>query len=282
MTPLEGALWLVAHGFPVFPCDHPGTDRCSGVGRGHNPATCEERGKHPAVPFTRAYTADPQQVQQTFGRLRNVGVAIGATSGPDNTQLLVVDSDEPGAIEATAAKFGHQHEPTMRVTTAKGHHDYYWAPRSMKLGNGLGSLRGKFDGDIRAGNAYVVGPGSVHRSGVVYELEDPETPPAYAPQWLLDALRTPVVPPRPRRPYIGPPTGRTSPLVRLVAYVAEATTDRNNRLFWAACRAFEHTRANGEPDTGVAQALVDAGRHTGLSEAECRSTIRSALQRTAR
>ncbi|MGX1784065.1 bifunctional DNA primase/polymerase [Streptomyces diastaticus] len=282
MTPLEGALWLVAHGFPVFPCDHPGTDRCSGVGRGHNPATCEERGKHPAVPFTRAYTSDPQQVRQTFARPRNVGVAIGATLGPDDTQLLVVDSDEPGAIEAAAAKLGHQHEPTMRVTTAKGHHDYYWAPRSMKLGNGLGSLRGKFDGDIRAGNAYVIGPGSVHRSGAVYELEEPEAPPVYAPQWLLDALRAPAVPPRPRRPYMGPPTGKTSPLVRLVSYVAEATTNRNNRLYWAACRAFEHARTSGEPDAGIAQALLDAGRHTGLSEAECRSTIRSAYQRTAR
>lgn len=283
MTPLDGALWLIACGFPVFPCDHPGTEHCSGIGRGHDQKTCTERGKHPAVPFTRAYTGDPQQARETFGkRLRNVGVPVGRVHGPAGMQLIVMDSDRHGAIEDTAATLGHTWEPTMRVFTGKGHHDYLWAPAGLKLGNGLGALRGKFDGDVRAGNAYVVGPGSVHRTGVAYELEDADRPPMAAPAWLLEALQKPVTAPRPRRVYTGPPTGRKSPLVGLVKHVANARTERNNNLFWAACRAFEYARDHGEPDRGIADALMSAAMHAGLSEAECRDTIRSAYRRITR
>jgi len=283
MTPLDGALWLVSRGFPVFPCDHPGTEYCSGIGRGHDQKTCTERGKHPAVPFTRAFTLDEQQVRSTFGkRLRNVGVPVGRVNGPDGMQLIVMDSDRHGAIEDTAAALGHAWEPTMRVTTGKGHHDYLWAPAGLKLGNGLGSLRGKFDGDVRGGNAYVIGPGSVHRTGVVYEVADPERPPVHAPEWLLEALHNPVEATRPRRVYTGPPKGRKSPLVALVNHVANARENRNNNLFWAACRAFEYARDHGESDRGIADALMSAGMHAGLADAECRDTIRSAYRRIAR
>ncbi len=50
---------------------------------------------------------------------------------------------------------------------------------------------------------------------------------------------------------------------------------RNTRLFWAACRAYED---------GIGQALldslVDAARATGLSEREARATIASAARMT--
>ncbi|MEU2251163.1 bifunctional DNA primase/polymerase [Streptomyces sp. NPDC019224] len=277
MTPLEGALWLVRHGFPVFPCDHPGTDRCSGIGRGHDPAVCADRGKHPCVPFTRAHTLDDDQVHSSIGgRLRNVGVAVGACTGPDGARLLVVDSDRPGAIEDAAEAFGHRHTPTMRVATAKGHHDYYWAPGSTRLGNGLGALRGKFDGDVRSGNGYVIGPGSVHATGVVYELADSEQPPAAVPAWLLTALQS-----TPERPAAAPvQLGRKAPdrLAPLVRFVLESPSGaRNNRLYWAACRAFEHDAAA----PNIAGALLAAAAHVGLSEAEARQTITSAYRSRA-
>ncbi|MPY63274.1 primase C-terminal domain-containing protein, partial [Streptomyces spongiae] len=48
---------------------------------------------------------------------------------------------------------------------------------------------------------------------------------------------------------------------------------RNTRLFWAACRAYE----NGiGPD--LADALADAAVRTGLTEREARSTIASAAR----
>src|SRR5690606_34324350 len=169
-TPLDGALWLIRHGFAVFPVDHPGLQQCAGIGIGHNPATCDQRGKHPAVTFTKRHARDEELARQWFGLAqhpRNVGVFVGATTGPAGEQLLVVDSDQPGALEAAATALGEQHTPTMRLHTAKGHHDSYWAPPHLKLGNSLGTLKGRFDGDVRAGNAYVIGPGSVHATGVI-------------------------------------------------------------------------------------------------------------------
>lgn len=281
MTPLDGARWLVSRGFPVFPADHPGTSTCTGLHR-----QCDgQRGKHPAVPFTRAHTTDLRQVDRWFGeQLRNVAVPVGAVEGPGGARLLVVDSDRYGAIEDTAAGHGHRHTPTMRVTTAKGHHDYYWAPASLRLGNGLGALRGKFDGDVRAGNAYVIGPGSVHATGVVYELADAEQHPVPAPAWLLTALTA-----RPGPGPAGPAARASTPagkapgggLLPLIRFVLQAPAgERNNRLYWAACRAFERST---DAAPAVASALRDAALHIGLTEAEARHTITSAYRsRTAR
>jgi hypothetical protein len=279
-TSLDGALWLIARGFATFPADHPGNSRCTGIGKGHDSATCTDRGKHPCVAFSRVHTRDEQQAYRWFGEhLRNVAVPVGAYRGPDGARLLVVDSDRPNAIEDTASDFGEQHTPTMRVATAKGTHDYYEIPADAGLGNGLGALRGRFDGDVRAGNAYVISVGSVHATGVVYELDD-DRPPAPAPAWLLTALRQQRVP-EPRRAYIGPPRGKQSPLLRLVQFVLESRHERNNRLFWASCRAFEQARETGDVEAAVASALLDAAMHVGLSESEARSTIRNAYRKAA-
>lgn len=272
MTPLDGALWLIRHGFPVFPCDHPELKRCAGLHK-----TCDGyRGKHPAAAFTRAWTLEERRVHETFARgLRNPAVAVGACSGPEGAQLLVMDSDRPGAIEDVARAHGQEWPSTMRVLTAKGHHDYLWAPRELKLGNGLGTLQGRFDGDVRAGNAYVIGPGARHASGAVYELYATGQPPVPAPSWLLDALVTrPVYAARRTRwrdasyPASGSARG-------LVAFVLESRPGtRNNRLFWAACRAAE----DGIED--AQDALLQAAVQAGLDERGAAATIRSAYSRS--
>jgi hypothetical protein len=277
-TPLDGALWLVRHGFPVFPCDHPELPRCAGLHK-----TCDgSRGKHPAVAFTRAWTLDEHQVHETFARgLRNPAVAVGACSGPHETRLLVVDSDRHGAIEDVAAAHGQTWPATMRVWTAKGHHDYLWAPAALHLGNGLGALQGKFDGDVRAGNAYVIGPGALHVTGVLYELDDPERPPMFAPGWLLEALAARPAPaartPRPDASSTAS-AGASRRGPALVKFVLDsAQGQRNNRLFWAACRAAEQA-ADGGPD--ARDALLQAAVLAGLTAQEAASTIRSAYNRT--
>jgi len=280
VTPVEGALWLLARGFAAFPADHPGTYRCSGIGKGHDPATCEDRGKHPCVAFSRVHTRDERQAYRWFAEhLRNVAVPVGAYRGRDGRRLLVVDSDRPGAIEDTAADFGERHAPTMRVTTAKGAHDYYEIPADLFLGNGLGALRGRFDGDVRSGNAYAISVGSVHATGVMYELDDDRLP-APAPAWLLTALQTKPVPP-PRSAGRSPRQG--SPLLPLVSFVLESReSERNNRLFWASCRAFEHAEQGDVDPRSVASALAEAAVHVGLPEAEARKTISSAYRRNNR
>lgn len=266
MTPLDGALWLARRDFAVFPVDHPGTEHCTGIGNGHDQATCTDRGKHPTVPFTRDHTTDESQVRRKIGaQLRNVGVAVGACTGPDGARLLVMDSDRPGALEDAAAALGHPHTPTMRVFTSKGHHDYYWAPADVRLGNGLGSLKGKFDGDVRAGNAYVVGPGSVHANGAVYTLEDAEQPPVAAPQWLIEALQK-------RAPKAGTaPTGSVFiPTDRHDAYTRKAVQ--------AECDAIT-TAPDGTQNNTINTAAFNVGTLVGagaLSEAEAREALLSA------
>ncbi|MEU9384352.1 primase alpha helix C-terminal domain-containing protein, partial [Streptomyces sp. NPDC048279] len=62
----------------------------------------------------------------------------------------------------------------------------------------------------------------------------------------------------------------------LVQFVLAAHEgQRNTRLFWAACRAYEN---------GIGRALraplIDAAVHTGLTEREARATIASAARMT--
>lgn len=267
VTPLDGALWLVRHGFAVFPADHPGLTQCAGIGRGHDPATCTDRGKHPAVPFTKGHTRDEAQVHRDFdGHPRNVGVYVGACTGPAGEQLLVVDSDRPGAIEDVAIRLGQQHEPTMRVRTAKGYHDYYWAPSGVKLGNRLGSLQGQFDGDVRSGNAFVIGPGSVHATGVTYELDDPEQPPVALPEWLLTALLARPVPVQP------------TSSVAAVEIPADRHDSYTRRAVQAECNAIT-TAPDGDQNNTINRAAFSVGTLVGagaLTEGEAREVLLSA------
>ncbi|MFE9481458.1 bifunctional DNA primase/polymerase [Streptomyces spororaveus] len=266
-TPLAGALWLAARQFAVFTADHPGAERCAGIGYGHNAETCTDRGKHPAEPFTKTTYRDEQQVRRLFGGApRNVGVYVGGSRGLQGEQLLVMDSDRPGALEDTATSLGHEHTPTMRVHTAKGHHDYYWAPADAKLGNGLGALKGRFDGDVRAGNAYVISLGSVHATGVVYALENPEQPPVPAPAWLLEALQARVSAPA------APATDIVIPADRHDAYT--------RKVVQAECDAIT-SAADGEQNNAINTAAFSLGTLVGagaLSEVEARETLLSAAR----
>lgn len=64
----------------------------------------------------------------------------------------------------------------------------------------------------------------------------------------------------------------------LVAFVLDSRPgDRNNRLFWAACRAAEDAQ-DGRED--AQDALLSAAVQAGLSEREASATIRSAYNRT--
>lgn len=269
-TPLDGALWLVRRGFATFPADHPGLVQCAGIKTlGHDPATCDARGKHPAVPFTKTHTLDEDQVRRDFGgQHRNVGVYVGGCTGPNGEQLVVVDSDRPNAIEDTASSLGQQHTPTMRVFTAKGYHDYYWAPTGVKLGNKLGALQGKFDGDVRAGNAFVIGPGSVHATGVSYELEDADQPPVALPEWLLTALQA-----RPAAP------AATAPAASIVIQ-----RDRHDaytrKVLQAECDAIA-AAPDGDQNNAINRAAFNVGTLVGagaLTEGEARQTLLAAAR----
>lgn len=116
-----------------------------------------------------------------------------------------------------------------------------------------------------------MGPGSVTAHGT-YRLAPgtADLPPASCPRALLHLLKPPV---RPHHPTARPEEGRG--LVRFVLAAHEG--QRNTRLFWAACRAYEH----GFGDA-LADALTHAAVRTGLTEREARATIASAARLTTR
>ena len=76
---------------------------------------------------------------------------------------------------------------TFTVRTGKGRHFYFRQPSAIALGNAEGVLRG-FDINVRGAGGYVVGPGSVHATGAVYETVA-DVDPVEVPGWLIDALR---------------------------------------------------------------------------------------------
>lgn len=81
-------------------------------------------------------------------------------------------------------------------------------------------------------------------------------------------------PRRPPPPSTTDPHARLAPLVRTVRDAPEGT--RNARLFWAACRAFEHVDT-GDLDAGdVDEELRDAALLTGLPAPEIDRTLQSA------
>ena len=107
MGPHEAALAYAAHGWKVFPIDHPSLPQCAGIGKDHNPLqTCDKRGKCPCVKFSTAATSNPKMIDMWWSGdgPRNVGVYMGGSN------LLVVDEDKPDALARYAADHG-VHDP---------------------------------------------------------------------------------------------------------------------------------------------------------------------------
>jgi hypothetical protein len=205
--------------------------------------------------------------------LWNIGVGCKLSG------LLGIDEDRPGAFAEFAAAVGEAIPPTFAVGTAKGQHYYFRQDDGAPLGNGRGRLAGNGI-DVRGGGAgnggFLVGPGSVHATGIVYTPVDPAAPILPVPGWLAEALRPAA--PEPRRAVR--PVSTFSALKGLVKVVLEATPerDRNTRLHWSACRAGELV-AEGRVDASTATAvLVDAATRTGLPEAEALRTIASGMR----
>lgn len=270
------AAWLQSrHGMALFAVDHPALPQCAGA---HHPdRPCDgKRGKHPCGRWSRDAT-DPRRLAAELRRgPRNLGIACGPSG------LLVVDEDQPAAFTAYATENGHQVPDTFTVKTSKGAHFYFLQPADGPVGNARGALAGRGI-DVRGCGGFVVAPGSVHETGVLYEPVDSAAPILPMPEWLVSAVRAPA--PRSAATVLRPRVSGGRPyrvLTGLVQVVLDAPTgERNTRLYWAARRVYEHA-AYGLFDADAGRgALVDAARHIGLPEAEAHRTIDSAARAAA-
>jgi hypothetical protein len=161
----------VEHGFYLFPVDHPtATKRCSGVKtKEHNPDTCTERGKHPCCKWSEWSTNDAGLLVQNhyFGgrNAKNIGIDCGKSG------LLVVDEDALHELARFCADYGVELPPTFTVRTANGSHIYFRQPDGEQLGNREGLFL-NYQINIRGQGGFVVGPGSLHVDGIVYQAVD--------------------------------------------------------------------------------------------------------------
>lgn len=244
-------------GVPVFPCA-PGAKR---------PLT--ERGFHAA-------STDPQQVMAWWRRwpMANIGVPTGRASG-----VVVVDVDVHGtdghAAYRRAARAGLLGTPLAVVRTPTGgRHVYFPAgpddeQRSWQAGHaGV---------DFRGDGGYVIVPPSLRRidgTTVAYRVETVNSGPA-AP---LDAQRLrDFLDPRPTahptsRTRTSGPVGRED-ADRLARWLDRQDTDRNLKLFWAACRLAE----GGVPFTDTLDAVLAAAK-ADFGPREITATVRSAYR----
>jgi hypothetical protein len=137
--------------------------------RGWSLIPLKPREEVPAIKSWLEYQRRPptfDELETWFERGRcNVGIVTGKVSG-----IFVIDADSPAALAWCNANLP---PCELRVRTAKGQHLYYPYSGDRPIKN---KVRVRVDGkqlalDVRAEGGYVVGPGSVHPNGTVYERE---------------------------------------------------------------------------------------------------------------
>ncbi|GLW45155.1 hypothetical protein Stsp02_08170 [Streptomyces sp. NBRC 14336] len=275
---LASALSAAERGWPVIPL-HPGSKRPAG----HAERACPRTGRctdgH-RTPEERA-TTNPELIHAAWGhRPYNVGIATGPAG------LLVIDLDpvkaeEPNgapdgatSLQALCERAGEVLPDTYRVRTARGEHLYFTAPAGVRLKCSANRLGPHID--TRAWGGYVVAPGSTTPDGA-YEVAH-DAPVAELPGWLVALLTEPHRPaPVPVRVHDGTLAARVA-LERECAVITAATDGgRNSTLHKSACKVARFVAWGDLPRDVAEQAIQGAGEATGLPPAECRTTIRSAL-----
>jgi hypothetical protein len=223
-------------------------------------------------------TSDPVQIR-TWGRLcraGNIGIACGEASG-----IVVIDIDPrnggDASIRALATK-GHPFPQAPRQRTGNGgfHLIYQHQP-------GIGGSKGKLGRgiDVKSTGGYIVaapswtrpssdGPGGEYR----WEVSPFDVPPPRMPLWMATMLNPP---PRPA-PACVPDLcgGDIEPLARFVASATKG--ERNNRLYWAACRAADMSARGLVSAHSAGRQLVAAAAAAGYAGAEVVRTIDSAFK----
>lgn len=211
---------LASAGIPVFPCA-PGS-------------------KTPIVPSGFKLATDDLRRIQGWWRWQpfaNIGVPTGHASG-----LVVIDVDQHGingyAAYERAVRAGLIPEPLIIVATPSGGQHAYFpadaaqAERSWAIGD-VGV-------DCRADGGYIVAPPSTlrldgaYRSYSVKQTHADRAMPVDATRLREFLKPRPQHRPMPNRHEMG-----HADAARLSAWLARQTTDRNTKLFWAACRLAE-------------------------------------------
>lgn len=278
-TALDNALQAAERGFGVFPLSrnkvpaipspHDKNHRCSGLREcgafGHgvgDASTC------------------PDIIRAGFEQARHAaGYGIACGAGP--LPLIGLDLDRKNGVDGVAEllqlaeRHGFTIPRTVTVCTPSGGlHLWFTGPAGTSVPNSVGRLGPGID--VRGTRGYLVGPGSRGKAGeytIHLGVTEPTVHPI--PEQLLQLL---MPPPKFRQPVRhAPSTGHGRALDSLVRFVAQSTEGtRNDRLFWAAARAWEHVRDGHLAAGEVEGALVSAAVGVGLGERDAERTVASA------
>ncbi|MGW6138084.1 bifunctional DNA primase/polymerase [Streptomyces sp. NPDC055140] len=284
---LASALEPVRRGWHVFPL-RPGDKRPAGHAERLCPGTGRCTDGH-RKPEQRA-TTDPDLVTAAWTtQAYNIGIATGPSG------LLVVDLDvrkpdeqegTPDGVESLLAlceRAGQTLPPTYQVRTPSGgRHLYFTQPVGMRLHSTAGRLGHHID--TRGWGGYVVAPGSTTPNGT-YTVTD-ESPVAPLPPWLADQLserpkpdpHTVMTPVRDGTKAAQVALERECTIIRsAIEGGGQGTKGRNSTLHESTCKVARFVAWGNISRSTVEEAIQAAAESTGLSAAECTTTIRSAM-----
>ncbi|MEV6651199.1 bifunctional DNA primase/polymerase [Streptomyces sp. NPDC051219] len=230
---------------------------------------------------------DPDRIRSMFAaapRATGYGIACGRLPH----HLIGLDLDRKNGVDGVwelrkvAARHGIAVPRTVIIRTPSGGFHAWWTgPADVKVPNRAGQIAPGID--VRGSGGYLVGPGSRSVRGVYSLASDPdEVVVSPIPEPLLRLMTA-----EKERPPQSPPlsaanrflTGGSggAALVGLVRLVLDAPEgQRNNRLFWSACKAFEHAAAGRLDKDAAERALTRAAAERGLPDKEAEATIKSA------
>jgi hypothetical protein len=244
---VERALAYATHGWPVLPCQ-PG---------GKQPTT-----RHGYLDAT----TDPDQITWWWQRQPEANLAIATGHpGPD-----VLDVDQHGKAGNGFAAFNQLKRAGLidgagaLVATPSGGLHAYFAGSDQHCGR-----LPRHHLDFRAHGGYIVAPPS-QVGGRPYRILSHRADPGGLDWATVHGLLEPQ-----RHPAVQPAKAERADLGHLAAWVErQHEGNRNDGLFWAACRAAE------AGDDTVLAGLAAAARAAGLTGREIATTIASA-RRTA-
>jgi hypothetical protein len=219
----------------------------------------------------------------------NPGIITGRVSG-----IGVLDSDGTNGQRSIIA-LGVLPE-TPRVATARGHH-YYFAYPDISLQQRVITKAGIAPGlDMRGDGGYVVGPGGLHSTGVIYswEVSPDDMPFALLPDWLASIVITdtpdPLLTARPL--YVPVPEqqgvdrGRKYALAALAGEVRKVADvpdgQKHDQLLRSACALAGFTAAGLLSEQEIEAALFDAIANRAQDRRAARLTIRDGIDYGAR
>lgn len=252
---LDRALAYAVAGTPVFPC----------VVGGKTPLTTN--GFHDA-------TTDPEQIRRWWTAAPRANIAT--PTGAPGFDVLDIDVRPDGAgwpAYHRAAAAGLVVGWIRAIQTPSGGLHLHYPGTDQRNG----SLRG-LHVDFRATGGYVLLPPSLGQTKTYsrrYELLRTHPGPGQPVDW--SAVTALLAPPVERPRLARDPRARdgADPIPALAAHVAKQPEgNRDNALFWAACRAAEAGVVDFEP-------LVAAAVGAGLTEREAARTVLSARRTTA-